>query len=121
MVERRRAIADPAQVARGTGDLGGDDDLLALLAFEPAPDNGFRNTIGFGARWNGVHLGGIEEIDPAGQRVIELAVGVGLAGLLAEGHRAEADIGYDERAAAEGAGIELAGHDFLRNLAVFQG
>jgi len=52
---------------------------------------------------------------------IELAVGVGLARLLAEGHRAEADIGNGETAAAKRAGVERGGHGFLRNPGVFQG
>ena len=61
------------------------------------------------------------KLTPAGQRVVELAVGIGFAGLLAEGHGAEADVGNDQLAATERAGIEIFGHGCLRKLVVFQG
>ena len=120
-VECRRPAANPVEIARGSGDLGRDDDLLALLALQPAPDDALRSAESPGARRHGVHLGGVDEIDAAGQRESELAVGILFAGLFAEGHRAEADVGNEQIAAAEGAWVERVGHGFLRNLAVFQG
>ena len=115
------AAANPVEIARGAGDLGRDDDLVALLALQPAPDDGFRGAEGLGARRHGVHLGGVDEIDAAGQREIELAVGVGFAGLFAEGHGAEADVGDEQIAAAERAWVERVGHGFLRKLGDVQG
>ena len=120
-VHGRRAAANPVEIARRAGDLGRDHDLLAPLALQPAPDDAFRHAESPGARRHGVHLGGVEEIDAGGERVVKLVVGIGFAGLLAEGHGAEADVGNDQLAAAERAGIEIFGHGFLRKLAVFQG
>ncbi len=83
---------------------GGDDEAVPWLALEPAPDNGFRGAIGLGPGRDGVHFGGVDEVDAVGQGAIELGVGVGFVGLLAEGHGAEAEIGNVEGAGAKAAG-----------------
>ena len=93
-VDCQRAAADPVEVAAGAGDLGGNDDLFPRLPLEPAADDAFRGAAGFGAGRHRIHLGGVEEIDAVRQRVIELGVGIGFVGLLAEGHRAQADFGH---------------------------
>ena len=105
-VERRRAVTDPGQAARRSGDLGGEDDLVALLALEPVADDGFGGAISFGAGRYRIHFGGVDEIHTLRQRVVKLGMGIGLAGLLAESHRAEADFRNDQIAAAKRACIE---------------
>ncbi len=80
--------AHPIQVATRAGNLGCHDDLIAYLPFQPATDDGFGRTVGFRPWWHGIHLGGIDEIDTVCQTEVELRVGICLAGLLAESHRA---------------------------------
>ena len=105
-VERRRAVTDPGQAARRSGDLGSEDDLVALVALEPVADDGFGGAISFGAGRYRIHFGGVDEIHTLRQRVVKLGMGIGLAGLFAESHRAEADFRNEQIAAAKRAGIE---------------
>ena len=62
-VECRRTVANPGQAARRSGHLGGENNLVALLVLQPVTDDGFSGTIGFRTWRNGVHLGGVDEID----------------------------------------------------------
>ena len=48
-----------------------------------------------------VAVGGVDEIDPGGQRGIHQAGGLGLIGAAAEGHAAQADFGHLQPAVAE--------------------
>jgi hypothetical protein len=74
------------------GDLGGDQILSRCWRLSQRPTM-LSDAPQVSRGRHGVHLGGVEEIDAAGQREIELGVGIGFAGLLAEGHGAEADLG----------------------------
>jgi hypothetical protein len=94
--------------------------LLSGLALEPATDDAFRGAIGLGASRDGIHFRGVEEVDSGCQREIELGVGIGLAGLFAEGHGAEADFGDFQGAAAKGIDQEW-GHWNIPNSGKNQG
>ena len=88
--------------------------LVAGLILQPAADNTFRGAAGLPAGRDGVHLGGVDEIDAVGQRKVELGMRVGLGGLFAESHRAEADFRHHEVATAERTLLER-GHESLQN------
>ncbi len=115
--ERGLAAAHPLAVAPGAGDLGRDHDLVARLAREPGADDRLGPRVGLRAGRDRVHLRGVDEVDAVSERAIELRVRLALVGLLAEGHRAEADLGDRER----GAGKEVRFHplissaDLIRN------
>jgi hypothetical protein len=96
-----RAVANPVQVAARAGDLGGEHDLVALPVASASARRCFPMRRRFPARRHGIHLGGVEEVDPLRQRVDRAGRGHRIRGLLAEGHGAEADLGNDEIAAAE--------------------
>jgi len=85
-----RAVADPGKTARGSGNLGGDDQLIAALVFQPGADITPGAPLRFGARRNRIHFGGIDEVHSARYRQIELRVGIRFAVLFAECHRTEA-------------------------------
>ena len=96
------AAADPGLVRVRAGGLGGQHDLVALAGFlEPAADEALGRALRAGAGRHRVHLGGVDEVDAALERVVELAVRVGFGVLLAEGHGAEADAGDVQAGAAE--------------------
>ena len=97
------AVAQPFIAAHRTGRLGGQHDARAHFGAlgQPAADETFGFAIVGRARRHGVHLGGVDEVQPALQRVVEQAVRCRFVDLrLAEGHRAEADGADPEVAAA---------------------
>lgn len=67
---------------------------------EPGADDGFGAALGLRLRWNGIKLGGIEDVDAAVDRVVHLRVAFGFGILLAEGHGAEAERADFEASAA---------------------
>ena len=74
----------------GAGDLGGDHEPVAVVAGKPAAEILLGPALGFGPRRHRIHLRGVDEVDPAIDRQVELGVRVGLAVLLAPGHGPEA-------------------------------
>jgi hypothetical protein len=58
---------------------------------DPAADDPLGGAIGFGARRHGVHFGGVEQVDAAIERAVDLCVPLGFGVLFAEGHGAEAE------------------------------
>lgn len=64
-------------------------------------DDPFGGTEGLAPGGHRVHLGGVDDVDAARQRVVEDGMSVGFADLLAEGHGAEADGGDAQVTAAE--------------------
>jgi len=83
--------ADPGHVHVRAGDLGGQDHFITAAALpEPAADEALGRALRVGTRHHRIHLGGVDEIDAAFKRIVELAVGFSLGVLLAEGHGAEA-------------------------------
>src|SRR5687768_17174243 len=90
-----RAAARVDVVAGRVEALGGDDELVALAADQPAEDL-------LGASL-AVLVGGVEEIDPGlAHRAIHARAFL-LVGIAAEGHRAEAKLGNLDAGTAEGA------------------
>ena len=82
-------------------DLGGDDQLVPLLRLQPAADDALGFPMVFHVGGDGVHLGGVEEIDPGIEGPVHDCEGRLFVGLVAEGHRAHADVGHKDGAAAE--------------------
>ena len=81
-------------------DLGGQHGLLAALAALGEP--GAEHLLGAAlAGVEAVDVGGVEEVDPLGERAVHDRVRVGLLGLPAEVHGAEAEAGDGQAAAAE--------------------
>ena len=79
-----------------TRDFGGQDIIAAprRVGAVPIAKNGFGIADCFRPhRVNGIHLGGVDNIDPCRKRHIHLAMCVCLWGLVAPCHRAEAVIG----------------------------
>jgi len=85
-------LANVARSAR-TGDLGGEDDAIALPALrDPAANILLGPALRFRADGGDrIALGGVEEIDALIERIVDLVMGLGLAVLRAPGHRTEAD------------------------------
>src|SRR5258708_2658446 len=73
-----------------------DDELFARLLFEPAAEIGFGAALGLRPRGYGIHLRRIDEIDAAGDGIVELLVSIALAVLLSPRHGTEADIRHAE-------------------------
>jgi len=86
-------------VAAGAGDLGRDDELVARLARDPGADDRLGARVRRRARRDGVHLGSVDKVHAVRERAVELRMRLALVGLLAEGHRAEAELGDRERRA----------------------
>ena len=108
-VERGHAIALGAlepDVA-GAGDLGGKDDSIARLGFQPLADDflGAADPLGIGG--DGITFRRIEEIDARVVAHVEDAQRCRFIGLAAEGHRAHADIGNDDGGRAEAAVLHV--------------
>ena len=89
--------------AAGTGDLGGDDDVVALAALlQPCADIVFGETHGFRTgRGHRIKFGGIEEVDAPADGIIHLLMRFRLAVLRAPGHCAQADFRNLDAGAAE--------------------
>jgi hypothetical protein len=68
---------------------------------EPAADEGLGTPLRRRVGRHRVHLGGVDEVDAALDRAVDLRVRLGLAVLLAPRHRAEARLGNLERRAGE--------------------
>ena len=102
------AVAQPFIAAHRPGRLGGQHDARAhpgALA-QPVADETFGVAVTRRAGRHRVHLGGVDEVQAALQRVVEQAVRRGFINLsLAEGHGAEADAADLQAAAAEGDGV----------------
>ncbi len=90
-------------VTPGTGDLGGEHNLVTLAGlFEPCADIVFRPSLRFGGNGGGgVKLGRIEEIDAVLQRVIHLRMRFGFSVLRAPRHCAKANFGHGNARAAQ--------------------
>jgi len=91
----RQAIADvclATGVAGRAGDLAGQDEPVAVATgFDPVAEVALGGGPGFSAGRRGVHLGGVDEIDPGGDGGVQLLVGVLFGVLVAPGHGAEAE------------------------------
>ena len=72
------------------GALGGKDELLAF-ALQPGADNLLGTARGGTTTAERIHVGGVEEVDPALGRCIEDRVAASLVTLAAEGHGAETE------------------------------
>jgi hypothetical protein len=89
-----RGVAAGAQISivRTARDLGGDDYPVALAArLQPRAEEALGIALRLGARRDGIDLGGVDEIDAAPERAVELGVALGLGVLLAPGHAAQRD------------------------------
>ena len=95
-------VADPGDLPRRTGHLGGQHDLVARLVFQPRPDVLLGLALRMGAGRDRIHLGGVDEVHAVGHRIVELRMRLGFGVLLTPGHGAQADLRY----------IELAGPQF---------
>ena len=98
-----RALAVGVEPVRGatSADLGGEHESIAAAPRgKPAVDDAPGRALRLGLGRDRVHLGGIEEVDPDGDRAVHLGMALRLGVLLAEGHRAEADRGPDCRLGA---------------------
>ena len=86
------AVADPTRIV--AGDFRRDHHVSAATrGRDPIADDLFGLAHGFLAdRVYGIHLGGVDKVDPRRQRHINLAVRVVLRGLVAVSHRAQAPI-----------------------------
>src|SRR4051795_5667907 len=82
-------------------NLGGDDEVLARLALEPAPDNLLGGTAP-------VDIGRVDEVAAGRREMVKDGVAGGLVGLAAEGHRPEAERADVEAGPAEKAIFHLA-------------
>ena len=82
---------DAAVVIAGrAADFRGDNQLLAVTALrQPVADVGFRQTLGFRARRDGIHFSDIDQVYALAHGVIELLMGVCLAILLTKRHCAQ--------------------------------
>ena len=102
-VERRHAGAhrrlDPA-VAR-PGHLGGDDQRIARLGLHPAADDFLGAARVFRIGRHRIVFGGVVEIDAGVEASVENFDRGFLVGHRAERHRAHADFGDDDAAAAQ--------------------
>src|SRR5690554_837427 len=91
-VEGRLAATQRKSVA-GAGRFARQHDVIAPSALrEPRANIGFGATLRFRARRYRIHLGGIDEIDSLGERVIELLVSLFFGVLLAPGHGSQTDL-----------------------------
>ena len=97
------AVAHPVHATRGAGDLGRQHHLAARAGArrEPVADDPLGRAEGLAPRRHRVHFGGVDEVHPTRQRVVQDVVGRCFANLLAEGHGAQADGGHAQVAAAE--------------------
>ena len=96
------AAADVVDAVAGACNLAGQNPVGTVAAgLEVVADDALRGAIAIAARRYGVHLGGIEEVDPGGAGSIDLGEAFGLAVLLAPGHAAQAQGAYLEVAAAQ--------------------
>jgi len=87
-----RPAPQPRHGVGRAGNLRGQHHLLAAVArAQPVADEGFGAALGLGPGRHRIHLGRIDQVDPALQCVIELLEGFGLGILLAPGHRAQTD------------------------------
>ena len=100
----RRPVAAKPGARRAPHHLGGEDDLVAVLArLHPVADIGLGAPLRLRLGRDRIELGRVEEIDAAIEGEIHLGVAVGLGVLLAPGHGAEADRGNMDVGAAEAA------------------
>ncbi len=87
-----RAVTNPGHGICASGDLGGQNDVLAIAArLEPFADDPLGCALGFRPWRNGIGLRRIEEIDTARQSIIHLRPGIGLTYLATKHHGAETD------------------------------
>ena len=110
-IESGHAVADGRDepAVAGADDLGGEDDGVARLAFEPAADDFFGEAVFFGGGGDGVDLGDVEEVDAFFVGVVHDAVTHFLICLFAEGHGAHADFRGDETAFSEATFFHICG------------
>src|SRR5262249_1518195 len=102
-VEMGLAVADMGHAAQRPGYLGRDHDLVAGLGrFQPRADIALGPSLRLAARRHRIHLGRVEEIDAALERIAQLLMRLGLAVLLAPGHGAETDAADFDAGTAEG-------------------
>jgi hypothetical protein len=81
--------------------LGRDDNPIAPASrLQPRADHALGHAEGFVLGRHRIGLGGVPEIDPVVDRVIHLAMGVGLGVLHAPGHGSQANDAHLEIAAA---------------------
>jgi len=87
-VENRPAApgTQPVGVA-ASGDLGGDNHLVAVLARgDPASDDALSRTLSLPPRRDGIDFRRVNEVDAALEGVVQLRMALGLAVLFAPGH-----------------------------------
>ena len=90
-VQSRLAAAKMRQPCGRAGNLGGQNHPVTTTARrKPGADIGFGPADGLRAWRDRIHLGRVDEVDPRGERTVELGMCLGLAVLLTEGHGAEA-------------------------------
>ncbi|MNS70324.1 hypothetical protein D3C72_1036660 [compost metagenome] len=110
-VQEGLAVADVAGalgVAHRAGHLAGQHDVLAALAArQPGADIGFGQPLRFGLGRHGVHLGHVDQVDAARQRVVQLLMGFGLGILLTPGHGAQSNQADIQVGTAEFAGFQV--------------
>ena len=85
------------------GNLGRDQHGVARLGLHPAPDNLFGPPRILRIRRHRIVLRRVVESDPRLERLVENAMRHRLVGLVAERHRAHADVGHENRATAQAA------------------
>ena len=95
------AVSKPGERPTGAHNFGCQNDLVSLLVGKPLANVLFRLALGLGLRRYRVELGGVDEIDAALQRIVELLSRVLQSVLLPECHRAKADFRDGEFAVAE--------------------
>ena len=90
------AFAHPGHATRRASHLGGQHQLLAGTGVlgKPVADDGFCRAKSLGPCGHRIHLGRVDEVDAARQRVAEDGVGICLVDLLAKRHGAQADGGH---------------------------
>ena len=87
------AVAYPVAPPR-PGDLGGDDQALAILASEPGAEIFFRESLCFRIRRYRIHFRSVDEVDALADGMVKLLVRLRFAVLLAPGHGAQAHTRY---------------------------
>jgi hypothetical protein len=86
-VDGKRTVAQPSEGAPLTCDLGRHNHAVAISTRQPLADNRLGAALRFSASRHRVHLRGVDEIDAALERQVELLFGIGERVLLTEGHR----------------------------------
>ncbi|MNV49955.1 hypothetical protein D3C71_1419320 [compost metagenome] len=85
-------MAGALGVAHRAGHLAGQHDVLAALAAgQPGAYVGLGQALRFRLGRHGVHLGHVDQVDAALQRVVQLLVRLSFGVLLAPGHGAQSD------------------------------